>query len=157
MCVQTSAASHPAGIGCTQARTVSVVEKTREGERLAWSFVAEEALDVDIEQQDLIELVGVLLENAAKWAESRVDIRVRRDGEEAETTIADDGAGLSSEQIARLGTRGQRLDETKKGSGLGLAIAGEIVELNGGRLGFECSPGTGLLVRLRLRVARARP
>ena len=139
------------------ARTISVVERTHEGERLAWSFLAEEALEVDIEQQDLIELVGVLLENAAKWAKSRVDVRVRRDGEEAEATIADDGTGLSPDQIARLGTRGQRLDESKKGSGLGLAIAGEIVELNGGRLSFESSPGAGLLVRLRLPVAGRNP
>ena len=134
-------------------RTIAVVEKTRDGEALAWSFVAEAPVNVDIEQQDLMELVGVLLENAAKWAKSRVEITLRRDADGIETLIADDGPGLTPAQIATLGTRGRRLDESKKGSGLGLSIATEIVERNGGKLSFGDNPGGGLRVHLRLPVA----
>ena len=116
-------------------------------------FVAEAPVNVDIEQQDLMELAGVLLENAAKWAKSRVEITLSRDADGIETLIADDGPGLTPAQIATLGTRGRRLDESKKGSGLGLSIATEIVERNGGQLSFGDNPGGGLRVHLRLPVA----
>lgn len=135
------------------ARTISVMEKTREGELLDWSFRAEAPIDVDIERHDLLELAGLLLENAAKWARSRVEITLRQTGDSAEAIIADDGPGLTPEQISQIGTRGKRLDESKKGSGLGLAIAHEIVELNGGRIAFDESPMGGLRVTLRLPLA----
>jgi len=137
----------------TLARTIAVVEKTRDGENLAWSFIADTPALVDIELQDLIELVGVLLENAAKWAKTRVDVTVRHDAEGVETIIADDGPGLTPAQIATVGRRGRRLDESKKGSGLGLSIAIEIVEINGGKLSFDDNPGGGLRVHLRLPLA----
>jgi signal transduction histidine kinase len=147
---------YSASLNKALARTIAVVEKTRDGENLAWSFAADEAVNVDIEQQDLIELVGVLLENAAKWAKTRVDITIRHDAEGVETIIADDGPGLTPEQILKLGPRGRRLDESKKGSGLGLSIATEIVEINGGTLAFDETPGGGLRVHLRLPVAGQR-
>ena len=144
---------YTASLNKALARTIAVVEKTRDGENLAWSFVADATVDVDIEQEDLIELVGVLLENAAKWAKTRVDITLRHDAEGVETIIADDGPGLTPAQIATLGPRGQRLDEGKDGSGLGLSIASEIVEINGGNIGFDQTPGGGLRVHLRLPIA----
>ena len=144
---------YTASLNKALARTIAVVEKTRDGENLSWSFTADAVANVDIEQEDLIELVGVLLENAAKWAKSRVDITLRHDAEGVETIIADDGPGLTAAQIATLGPRGRRLDESKKGSGLGLSIAIEIVEINGGNIGFDQTPGGGLRVHLRLPIA----
>jgi signal transduction histidine kinase len=130
-------------------RTISVLERTQQGERLRWQ-VQLEAIEVDIDRNDLLELVGVLLENAVKWAENRVTVTASATEAEAILTIGDDGPGLSNEQIDQLGIRGRRLDETRAGSGLGLAIALEIVALNAGHLSFGTSPDGGLLVTVTL-------
>lgn len=134
-------------------RSASVVRKTREGELLEWNIALDEDVRVNIDRQDLLELTGVVLENAAKWARSRVDVAVRRDGSGVELCIADDGPGLADEKVARLGERGRRFDESRPGSGLGLAIATEILALNGGEAAFSRSALGGLEVVLRLPVA----
>jgi signal transduction histidine kinase len=131
-------------------RIVAVLRRTHEGERLEWVIENSERLSVDIDEHDLIELMGVVLENAAKWARSQVEVRTGTIGASAEVTVGDDGPGLTKDQIAALGVRGRRLDETKMGAGLGLSIAGEIVSLNNGTLEFGRSKLGGLLVTLRL-------
>jgi signal transduction histidine kinase len=68
-------------------------------------------------------------------------------------TIADDGPGVPTAQLHRLGERGLRLDERKAGSGLGLAIARDIVDAYGGVLEFAQSAAGGLLVIARLPAA----
>lgn len=142
-----------ASLGEALARTIVVLRKTHHGERLDWQVEPDGMLVVDIDRQDLIELVGVLLENAAKWARCRVRVSVRRNGAMAEVRICDDGPGLTDEQIAALGARGLRLDESKQGWGLGLSIALEIVALNSGRLSFGRADSGGLAVMLELPIA----
>jgi len=139
-----------ASLGEALRRTVAVLRKTHDGEQLEWALELGEPLAVDIDDHDLVELVGVLLENAAKWARSNVHVEARRTGGMAEVRISDDGPGLSEEQIAGLGTRGRKLDESKKGSGLGVSIALDIVALNNGTLDFERSERGGLLITLQL-------
>ncbi|MBL8595068.1 MAG: sensor histidine kinase, partial [Devosia sp.] len=134
-------------------RTVAVLSRTQEGEELDWQIELVPDLKVDIDRHDLMELVGVILENAAKWGKSQVRVAARRDGEFAELTIADDGPGLTEEQIARLGVRGQRHDESRRGSGLGLAIALEVVALNAGTVHFERAAEGGLAATVRLPLA----
>lgn len=136
-------------------RTVSVIRQTHEGESLAWNVETGTDVAVDIDSHDLLELVGVLLENAAKWAKSRVDVTVREGGGSVEVTIADDGPGLTEEQITRLGVRGRRLDESRRGSGFGMAIAMEILELNNASAVLGRSEHGGLSVTLRLPTTRA--
>lgn len=131
-------------------RTIAVLIRTRDGERLKWQVDMAPGLVVDIDRHDLTELVGVMLENAAKWGESSVRVEARAEGRVAELVIADDGPGLTEEQIARLGVRGQRLDESRRGSGLGIAIALEIVAINSGTVSFGRAPEGGLLVSISL-------
>jgi len=131
-------------------RTVAVLVRTRDGERLKWQADLSPGLVVDIDRHDLTELVGVMLENAAKWGKSAVRVTGRTEGSQAVLIIADDGPGLSDEQIAKLGVRGQRLDESRRGSGLGIAIALEIVAINSGTVTFGRADEGGLLVRIAL-------
>lgn len=131
-------------------RTVAVLVRTRDGERLKWEVAMGPGLVVDIDRHDLTELVGVMLENAAKWGKSSVRIETRAANGMAELVIADDGPGLTEEEIARLGVRGQRLDETRRGTGLGIAIALEIVAINSGTVSFGRAPEGGLVVRIVL-------
>lgn len=142
-----------ASLGTALSRTIAVVRQTHDGELLEWNVDLGPDISVNIDGHDLLELVGVLLENAAKWGKQRVEVAVRLDGGHAEVIIADDGPGLSEEQIARLGVRGRRLDENRQGSGLGLAIAMEILALNNGIAELRRSRHGGLEVKLRLPTA----
>jgi signal transduction histidine kinase len=131
-------------------KAVLVLRRTREGEHLDWQLDAETGLMVDIDPHDLIELVGVILENAAKWGKSQVSVRAQREGGQAQIRIGDDGPGLPEDQLPAILVRGARLDESRRGSGLGLAIAAEIVGLNRGKLELGRSGLGGLEVNLSL-------
>ncbi len=105
------------------------------------------------ERGDLDELVGNLLENAAKWCKSRVDVKVTRAGDMVEVIVDDDGPGLPPEHRAAALERGKRLDESAPGTGLGLSIVSELADIYGGRFRLEDSPLGGLRARLELPAA----
>lgn len=153
--VRTSAHSTRASLNTAVIRTLTVLKKTGRGESLHW--VADLAGDcwVDLHRQDLMELVGVTLENAAKWATSRVTIRTMQQGNYAIVEIQDDGPGIPDEQLKSLGVRGVRLDQTLPGHGLGLAIAAEILDINRGSMRFGPALRSGLVVTLSLPLSNA--
>lgn len=102
------------------------------------------------DREDILELLGNLLDNACKWAKSRV--RCTLSGEEQlNIVVEDDGDGLADEDVSRLTMRGSRLDEDREGQGLGLAIVSDVVNLYEGELKFDRSPELhGLRVRVVL-------
>jgi signal transduction histidine kinase len=107
------------------------------------------------ERQDLEEMVGNLLDNACKWATSRVAVQVVREKSAPNTQIIriivdDDGRGLSPAEREQVARRGKRLDETKPGSGLGLSIVVELAGLYGGKLTLDTAPIGGLRAELML-------
>jgi signal transduction histidine kinase len=138
-------------------RTLTVLNKTGRGERLHWIADLSDDCWVDVHRQDLMELVGVTLENAAKWASSRVTIRTMQQGGHAILVISDDGPGIPREQLQSLGARGVRLDQSIPGSGLGLAIAAEILDINHGSMALTDAEIGGLIVTLTLPLANAKP
>jgi signal transduction histidine kinase len=101
-------------------------------------------------REDLDEMLGNLLDNACKWARSRVDIRSAHDGQSIVVTIDDDGPGLEREKDGVVLQRGVRADEAAPGSGLGLAIVRDLAELHGGSISFDRAPTGGLRARLTL-------
>ena len=109
------------------------------------------------EREDLEEIVGNLLENAAKWARGRVVVTVRElmPGDESQQrfsiAIEDDGPGIPEDQAREAMKRGKRLDETKPGTGLGLAIVSELVNEYGGTLSLQRSELGGLRAVVELR------
>jgi signal transduction histidine kinase len=116
------------------------------------------------ERQDLEEMAGNLVDNACKWAESRVfiEVLVERAGGAAmrpgaieggstlRIIVDDDGRGLSATERAQVSRRGQRLDESKPGSGLGLSIVVDLAALYGGSLTLGTAPIGGLRAELVL-------
>lgn len=93
-------------------------------------------------REDLEEMLGNLLDNAGKWARSRVTVRATQDGGRLTVEVADDGPGLPAEALQEVTARGVRLDERKPGSGLGLAIVRDIAGGYGGQLVLRAgSPG----------------
>ena len=102
------------------------------------------------ERQDLEEMIGNLMDNACKWASARVMVRALREGARFTLTVEDDGPGLSPADRTRVGTRGERLDESVPGTGLGLAIVRDISKLYAGFFVLERSELGGLKSRLTL-------
>ncbi|MEW8027613.1 MAG: sensor histidine kinase [Candidatus Thiodiazotropha sp.] len=91
------------------------------------------------DREDILELLGNLLDNACKWARNRV--RCTLSGEEyLRIAVEDDGEGLEDEDFTRMTMRGSRLDENREGQGLGLAIVSDVVSLYEGELSFDRSP-----------------
>ena len=103
------------------------------------------------ERQDLEEMAGNLMDNACKWAKSKVVVSTRRlSGTLLEIVVGDDGPGLGLEEISHIGERGERLDESVPGTGLGLAIVRDIARLYGGALSLGRSSLGGFEARLTL-------
>lgn len=109
------------------------------------------------ERQDLEEMVGNLVDNACKWASSRVfiEVMVEPSAEPGASPVLriivdDDGRGLSGAERAQVSRRGQRLDESKPGSGLGLSIVVDLAALYGGNLSLGNAPIGGLRAELTL-------
>ena len=117
------------------------------------SHVEDEILAFRGERQDLEEMIGNLLDNACKWASSRVEVTAAPVDGRLAVTIDDDGAGLPESRHGEALGRGRRLDESSPGSGLGLAIVSDIAGLYGGDLHLEASPLGGLRCVLALPLA----
>ena len=94
------------------------------------------------DREDFLELCGNLLDNACKWARTRVRVSVCA-ANGVVLAIEDDGPGCSPEDMSQLAKRGARLDEATAGHGLGLAIAGSIASSYGAKMRFGCSPELG--------------
>jgi signal transduction histidine kinase len=107
---------------------------------------------VRVERQDLDEMLGNLVENAAKYGHGRVFVTVEPKGEFVDIEVEDDGPGIPEAARGNLFTRGARLDTTgKPGTGLGLAIVRDVAEIYGGKIALEESEDLGgLLARLTL-------
>lgn len=112
------------------------------------------------EQQDLEEMVGNLVDNACKWAASRVDIEMfvlssPQSGRPGmfRIQVDDDGPGLAPAEREEVLHRGRRLDESKPGTGLGLSIVLELAKLYNGTLQLGASPLGGLRAELVLPAA----
>ncbi|MBF0125490.1 MAG: sensor histidine kinase [Magnetococcales bacterium] len=95
------------------------------------------------DREDMIELLGGLLDNACKWADSRVVLRLERCQQQLRIIIGDDGPGCSEGVLQCLDAGGTRLDESGHGYGLGLIISREIVIEYGGSIHFGSSPELG--------------
>lgn len=107
-----------------------------------------------VERQDLDELLGNLIENAAKYGGGRVFVTVKATSECVEVEVEDDGTGIPESQRIAIFDRGARLDTGKPGTGLGLAIVRDVAEIYGGSVTLEESEDLGgLLARLRLPIA----
>jgi signal transduction histidine kinase len=106
------------------------------------------------ERQDLEEMIGNLVDNAAVHGGGRVFITVAAAGAEVALSVEDDGPGIPADKRSRLFERGERLDTDKPGTGLGLAIVKDVAELYGGRVALGDSEDIGgLMVVLRLPAA----
>ncbi len=109
---------------------------------------------VRVERQDLDEMVGNLIEHAAKYGGGRVFVTARTTPDCVEIEIEDDGTGIPEAQRVSIFARGARLDSGKPGTGLGLAIVRGVAEIYDGSIELEEREDLGgLLARLKLPLA----
>jgi two-component system OmpR family sensor kinase len=111
---------------------------------------------VEGDEARLRQVVGNLVSNALihTGPAASVTLRAERRGDIALLSVADDGAGMTTEDATRAFDRFWRADpaRTHAGSGLGLAIVRSIVEAHGGMVNLQTAPGAGTTVRIVLPV-----
>ncbi len=132
---------------------VDVMRKVHGGRDIAVDLHLPRRARVCADREDLLELMGNLLDNAFKWARRRIRVDARLDGG-LTLVVADDGPGIAADALAAVTARGTRLDENQPGHGLGLAIVNDIVAQYEGSIDFGRDPALGgLRVELHLPLA----
>ena len=129
-------------------RLVHYLRQAFASRALAFDVRADAALRFGGRTEDLEEMLGNLLENAAKWARACVHAEAGHDARGLWIEVRDDGPGLPPGQREAALQRGVRLDERVAGSGLGLAITSDLAAAHGGWLELGDAPEGGLLARL---------
>ncbi|OWJ97489.1 ATP-binding protein [Pseudomonas sp. A46] len=124
------------------------------GSELDLDWDVQPGLRLPWDREDLLELLGNLLDNACKWAETQVLLRIARTTEGYRLCIDDDGPGIPEVHRHAVLERGTRLDEQVAGHGLGLGIVRDIIEAWGGSLRLDASPLGGLRVLVDLPAPR---
>lgn len=125
---------------------VETVKKIHRNDFLNYRIDIPDGLVFPMEQQDLQEVLGNLLDNAGKWAESQVSIKAVEAGDGVSLFVEDDGdrmRDVSLIELNKLVQRGQRHDETVPGHGLGLSIVNDIVQAYNGSFSLEMSSELG--------------
>lgn len=120
------------------------------GEHLALTLNASPGLLMPWDREDMLELLGNLLDNACKWADSQVELSIRQTPSGYVIAIQDDGPGIPEAERTQVLGRGTRLDEQISGHGLGLGIVRDIVEVWGGEMQLETGALGGLQVVVQL-------
>ncbi|WP_392340026.1 ATP-binding protein [Moritella marina] len=129
---------------------VSAFSRLYASRNIAVELTFDEALTVAVDGRDFDEMAGNLIENAYKWATSRIVISAVVVDGLLQMTIADDGPGMSDADCQLVLDRGQRLDEQTPGHGLGLNIAAEMARMYQGKLVLQRASLGGLAAQLAL-------
>ena len=136
----------PVGVLFSVAQEVPVLIETLRSmyrqKSLRFDIDFQEGLTLPFDREDMLELLGNVLDNACKWARGCVSLTMRMNTKVC-IVIADDGPGVDEESLAKLTRRGVRLDGSVAGHGLGLAITRDIIEDYRGSLTFGRSEALG--------------
>ncbi|WP_424926723.1 sensor histidine kinase [Amaricoccus tamworthensis] len=136
--------------GVVVRQVVEVLRRTPIGAELDWRVEAAPGVVARIDQDDLTEAVGAVLENATRFAVNLVRVDVRSEGDFAVIVVRDDGPGVAEEDPSVLIRRGVRMDEGGDRQGIGLAIVADIVEAAQGELHLRnADPGFEVTIRLK--------
>ncbi|MFT3671999.1 sensor histidine kinase [Aestuariivirga sp.] len=134
------ASSHRSPLLPAVERVVETCRRAPRGEDITWAVDVPPRTQIAIDGTDLLELLGNLIDNARKHAQS--EVRVTHDGRYL--VVEDDGPGVAPDKLATITRRGVKLDALSPGSGLGLSIVSDLAEVYDFELAFEKSSLGGL-------------
>lgn len=137
-------------IGDPIAAAIDVLRKLPAERRLDWSVTGDVETGLHMDREDFDEVIGNLLDNARKWARTRIDVHVRILSETIRISVCDDGPGIVESGLVTAVQRGTRLDERVHGSGLGLSIVQAILESYGSALELSRADIGGLEARFQV-------
>jgi len=132
---------------------IEMLESVYRAKDLAMDITIPDDVSTPLDREDMMELLGNLLDNACKWAKHQVSFSIEVNREFV-AVVEDDGPGAPFEQLSKLANRGVRIDESTAGHGLGLSIVQDAVSHYGGELEFGRSRKLGgfwVCVRLPLK------
>ena len=145
--------ARPVAILPATAAIVRILARTPHGGKVRFRLDGDEAATAAMETDDLNDILGNLLENAARHARTEVTVRVTAKDGQAAVTIGDDGPGVDDAALSGLAGRGMRDDERGGAAGLGLAIVSDIMAAYGRQPEFARGARGGLEVTVRLPAA----
>ncbi len=145
-----SARQKPVSVATAAHGIIRTLARTPNGESIAFQNSAAPDALAAINADDLNDLLGNLLENAARAATTIVKISAHKDGQNVVVEIADDGAGVPEQLFSSLAVRGRRLDQSSGNAGLGLSLVSEILAAYGAEPVFSASSIGGLSVSFKL-------
>ncbi len=131
-------------------KIVSTLKKVHHDKKIEVNINIDKSTNINIEQGDLYELLGNLLENAFKWAKHRINITATLKNQKYNITIEDDGVGIDEKEKERILLRGQRADQNTPGHGLGLAMVSNILLLYKGNMEIKSSSLGGAKILLTI-------
>ena len=120
-------------------KILNSLQKVYADKNLSLQIKIPDEILIKVDQGDLYELLGNLLENAFKWSRSKITISVEQLKQQTRIIIEDDGPGISSSEKERILLRGQRADQNTPGHGLGLAMVNDILLMYKGSMKIEKS------------------
>ena len=119
--------AHHNNLGTIAEKILNSLQKVYADKNLDLHIKIPDETLIKIDQGDLYELLGNLLENAFKWSKSKITISVEQSKQQTQIIIEDDGPGISDNEKERILLRGQRADQNTPGHGLGLAMVNDIL------------------------------
>lgn len=131
-------------------RIVKTVQKAHHDKNPEITLALDKAISLRIDEGDLMELLGNLIDNAFKWCNQKIMVSARQDQKHAVIQVKDDGPGIAQHEIARILERGVRADQSIPGHGIGLAIVRDIIQVYGGELSIERNIPSGVCITIYL-------
>lgn len=110
------------------------LDKVYQEKHIRFEHDIDDSLRLRVDEGDLMEVLGNLLDNACKWCRQMVLIEAQLEYGRARIMIADDGPGIEQDQIEKILQRGGRIDESKPGQGIGLSVVADIIEAYRGKI-----------------------
>ncbi|MBV6447880.1 ATP-binding protein [Nitrosomonas sp.] len=135
-------------------RIVNTVTKAYRDKHPHITAAIDDTISLRIDEGDLMELLGNLVDNAFKWCRHSIHLSAGYQDNQVVIQVKDDGPGIQPHEIARILERGVRADQSTPGHGIGLAIVRDIMQVYGGELSIENNPDGGLCVTLRLKKSK---
>ncbi len=135
-------------------RIVNTVTRAYRDKHPHIAAAIDDTISLRIDEGDLMELLGNLVDNAFKWCRHSIHLSADYQDNQVVIQVKDDGPGIQLHEIARILERGVRADQSTPGHGIGLAIVRDIMQVYGGELSIENNPDGGLRVTLRLKKSK---